>query len=348
MPLTGVITFHHVPNFGAFVQAWSLVQAIQKCGHLVEVVDYRPTAHMEKFRRKGLKSWRPSLGRWRMKRFMHQNLPLSPTVRTPAEVDALVRDGRYDTLVCGSDQVWLIDGVLPFDRTYFLGVGEGQPLRRISYAPSCGNIDSFGDDAKEVGRLLRDLDHVSVRDENAMRLVTQLGISDAQQVVDPSLIADLDPLVGPNPHHRKYIAVVGGMNPAAGRLVEAISTRRQLDVVAVGTRCSAAHCEKRFINPGEWVNWIAHAEGVVTSLFHGAAVSIALRRPFLAIDAGGRAFKLTDLLGRFNLESHFVSQCDGEYPGDDGWLDLNYSESGEVIQSAVEQSRLFLRKALDG
>jgi len=272
---------------------------------------------------------------------------MSRLAKTPEHVDAMLSEGRYDRLVCGSDQVWLINGNLPFDRTYFLGVGQGVSLRRVSYAPSAGNIESYGADSERVRELVHQLNAVSVRDQNTLKLINDLGVNGVQRVVDPSLLADFTPMIGPRPYDRDYIAVVGGTNPATERLVRATADRRKLAVVAVGTQCSSADTEKRFVDAGDWVTWLAHARGVITSLFHGAAVSIALRRPFLAIDAGGRAFKLTDLLDRFGLGDNFLSVRDAEYPVDDRWLDMNYDQVETVIQVDVKSSREFLRGALD-
>lgn len=39
----GILTFHHVANYGAMLQAYALQQAVQRLGHEAELIDYRPT-----------------------------------------------------------------------------------------------------------------------------------------------------------------------------------------------------------------------------------------------------------------------------------------------------------------
>lgn len=348
MPFTGLITLHHVPNFGAFIQSWSMVQTLRRLGHEVEVIDYRPPGNYLKYRRRGFRRCIPSLGRWRGHRFMEAQLPLSRTVRTPAQVDGLVESGRYDQLVCGSDQVWLKDNYRGFDRTYFLGVGKGVAVRRVSYAPSCGNLKSYGSDEDLARRLIGGLDAISVRDENTMNLVRALGIEDAVRVVDPSLLADFDELIGNRPLKQDYIAVTGPMNMATDQLIARLATRSQLTVLSVGTHCAAANHEKRYVHAGEWVNCLAHARMVITSLFHGAAVSIALRKPFIAVDTAGRAFKLTDLLGRFGMPERFVSVNGETNQLADRLIEMNYDPFEAAIRADVRTSMDYLKKALDG
>ena len=348
MALTGIVTYHHVPNFGAFIQAWSLTQAIQRLGHDVEVVDYRAPGHEAKFKRTGIKSLVPSPGRWRMNRFMLNNLPLSPTVRSAEEADKLIDTGRYDRLVCGSDQVWLKDPYLGFDRVFFLGVGETADVRRFSYAPSCGNLESYGEDTETARRLIGNLDAISVRDANTMAIVNSLGFSDVPRVVDPSLLADFDPLIGPKPFSHDYIVVTGRLNSAGEKMIRQYADLAKLKVVAAGTQCSTADINKKYTHAGEWVNLIKHAKLVITSLFHGAAVSVNLRKPFIAVDAAGRAFKLTDLLGRFSMTERFVPIENGEYPINPDLMDIDYSAAEPLLQADIASSRAYLKGALDG
>lgn len=348
MKRTGIITFHNVQNFGAFIQAWSLVQAVQTLGKQAEVIDYRPAGLETKFRRTNFRRFIPSLGRWRMRRFMTKNLPLSSVCSTAEDVDRLVESGRYESLICGSDQVWLVDGSIPFDRTYFLGIGRNCDARRISYAASCGNINTYGECTALVQELLSCLHRTSVRDLYSLSLIRSLGFSNVSHVVDPSLLADFSGMISDRPHWKSYLAVVGGMTPESCRLARRIADSRGLDLVAVGTRCAGADRESRFVNAGEWVNWIAHSEGVLTSLFHGAAVSIALRKPFMAIDSSGRAFKLLDLLSRFQLMERFSAAVDGEYKACSEFIEFDYSASEALISREVEASWNYLREALNG
>lgn len=351
MSSVGILTFHHAHNFGAVLQAWSLASAVAKLGHRVEVIDYRPVAGHEPARR----GWRrlvPSLGKMRMDSFVSRNIPLSPKVlNSPDEVDAYIGSQSYDALITGSDQVWMIFDHASVDRPYFLGVTAGKDVRRLSYAPSAGSMTSFGPYSPEVAPFLQVFDAISVRDGNTKTAVTELGIGPITRVVDPTLIADFKPLLRSNAPSAGTgdIIVVGKMDAAAERYIRLAAQSLGARVRAVGTRTSAADRQVPFASPADWLNAIGQARLVITSLFHGAAVSMALRRPFVALDCGGRAFKLTDLCAHFGISDRILLRRGQEdYAQDQGLLDLDYSELGPRIDKEAADSLSFLERAING
>lgn len=96
----GVITIHHVPNYGAFLQAWALATAIKQLGHSVEVIDYRPASAVEFYRRRSANSrFRilKSFAAWRSVRFMTKHLPLSPRCESADDLRSVA--SRYDAVV---------------------------------------------------------------------------------------------------------------------------------------------------------------------------------------------------------------------------------------------------------
>ncbi len=65
---------------------------------------------------------------------------------------------------------------------------------------------------------------------------------------------------------------------AADRYIRFAAKTLGCNVRAIGSRSGAADVQRPFASPTEWLNEIAGARLVITSLFHGAAVSMALRR----------------------------------------------------------------------
>ncbi len=98
MKRVGVLTFHHVHNFGAVLQAWSLSSAVRQLGHKVDVINYQPVIG-HSARRKGWRRFVPSLGKLQMDRFVRRHMPVSgaPLI-TPDAVDAHVDGQDYDAL----------------------------------------------------------------------------------------------------------------------------------------------------------------------------------------------------------------------------------------------------------
>lgn len=344
----GILTFHSVQNFGAVVQAWTTPRILLSLGLQPEVIDYRAVGHDVKFRRKGIKRLIPSIGGFRSDRFVRRAIPLSRERFTTHEgVDAYVRAQGFRALLTGSDQVWFRNDFVGFDRTYFLDLGDPQVTDRVSYAPSCGPITDLGPDTEQGRRILATYKAVSVRDANTLALARSLGRADAVEVLDPTLVGDLSPLIGRRPMAEPYMLVTGGMTDEAYALLQEIATKSGLKVIEIGRSCRFADKLHPFVDPQEWVNHIAHASLVASSLFHGCAVAIAFKRPFLALDTAGRGFKLMDMLGRLGLEDRFVPSDRlrmSEMPSD--LVTLDYARVNPMIDAKREISINFLRNAL--
>lgn len=349
MKRVGILTFHSVRNFGAVIQAWATPQLIRSMGAAPEVIDYRPVGHQLKSRRSGLRRYVPSIGGIRSDLFVRQKLPLSRSAFTSHEaVDKYVRENNFDVLLTGSDQVWYSNDVLGFDRVYFLDVGDPSVSARISYAPSAGPIRDLGDDHVQGQRILSTYKAVSVRDSNTLTLAGSVGRDDAVVVLDPTIVADLRPLVGKRPLQADYMLITGTMNANAYVLLGEIARREGLKVIEIGRSCPFADKSRPFVNPQEWVNHIAHASLVASSLFHGCAIAISLRRPFIALDTAGRGFKLVDMLRRLGMEDRFV-------PSDRLYIDalpddltsFNYQRANSTIERERDVSFEFLRSAVD-
>lgn len=347
----GILTFHHVHNFGAVWQAWSLCAAIRALGHDARVIDYRPPIGHQAPRR-GWRRLLPSPGRIRSQRFVRRHIPLTPRPLARAEeVDALVDSGAFDVLVCGSDQVWRIFEHQGMDRPYFLDVGTRPGVRRISYAPSAGDLASFGPFTEAVAASLARFDALSVRDANTATALAGAGFPEATRVLDPTLIADLSPHLSARPAAAggEEIVVVGRMDAAADRYIRFAAGKLGARVRAVGTRSGAADVQRPYASPVEWLNAIAGARLVITSLFHGAALALALRRPFVALDCGGRAFKLADLCGHLGVPERLLERGEAaDYARDADLL----AAPGPALESRLAEeaarSRAWLKEALDG
>jgi len=279
-----------------------------------------------------------------MGRFMEKNLPLTSLCRTKDDVARLVQARSYDSLVCGSDQVWMKDDYVGFDATYYLDVVGSTATRRISYAPSCGSMSSYGEHAEVVKRLLSRFNAISVRDRHTMQLLASLGITGTTLVIDPTLLADFTPLLQRRRIPSDYLAVVGPTDDAACKFIRSIADRLGLPIVALGTRCRVADHQKRFVHAGEWVTYLSAASFVVTSLFHGAALAIRFRKPFVALDTGGRGFKLVEFLARFGLEERFRRPAG--YTVEAQLLTMQYDSCEREIAAAIAGSVDYLNSAL--
>ncbi len=146
----GIITIHHVTNYGAVFQAYALSQALARRGADVEIIDYRPSIAVEWYRQRLWKNGRPNVTRhlWHrsFERFISGHLPLGPNV-FESDQDLSAGSLTYDAIVAGSDQIWCTgDGSFRgFDPAFFLSFCSNSDVAKFSYAASAGNTQSFGD-----------------------------------------------------------------------------------------------------------------------------------------------------------------------------------------------------------
>ena len=144
----GILTFHRVINYGAQLQAYALQNFLRINNHNAFIVDYWPS-----YRKNSLKyfSWKyfMSMGygqKWlylRSQLAFFSNRKRLRNTKKFVETHMLLSDiNKYDTLICGSDQIWRKIKFSPFydfDATYF-GQGQYNGTRVISYAASMGNV----------------------------------------------------------------------------------------------------------------------------------------------------------------------------------------------------------------
>lgn len=313
----GVVTFHHVVNYGAVLQAWALCDAIRQRGHEPEILDYRPYTARRYVLRALLQSrWNPrEVGRDAVKvvkflRFIHHRLPVSRRTFRQAEGLGGAAD-KYDAVLTGSDQVWNTRD-FGLDRSYFLGFVDPDQTRLGSYAPSAGATTDWGDDAPEVGALLRRFHHLSARDTPTKRLVSEVSGRDAVEVLDPTFLGRFDRLIDDRPiargSHLLIYQVVA--SPEMERRTRELKEALGLPAVVVGGRSPAADRECVAVSPQRWLGAVKNADFVVTHSFHGTIFAILYRTPFLVVPHKSGSMRLADLLKRAGVSERLLDPRD--------------------------------------
>jgi hypothetical protein len=105
----GVLTYHNGPNFGGYMQAWHLVNAIRGLGYDAAAVNYLDSAHFESNKihipLKDLASLKARVF-WALKKRGFRNIE-KEICRHPFTTDpAKVPWDQFNALVVGSDIVW--------------------------------------------------------------------------------------------------------------------------------------------------------------------------------------------------------------------------------------------------
>ena len=180
-----LFTYFAADNYGATLQAYSTIKALENLGHEVELVNYViPEPNRSVFKKILLYPKHLKFNSFRKKYFHHIS-------RYYSSYDELVKDPpKADCYLIGSDQTWNADISKQLAKGYFLNFGPNNILRG-SYSASIGKTvweDTEWIKKSDVQRGLDRFDFLSIREHSGNVLLKEEFGKDAVQVLDPVLL----------------------------------------------------------------------------------------------------------------------------------------------------------------
>lgn len=309
----GILTFHLGANYGAYLQAWCLTQAVRELGHDASLINYKNKVLLDS---NSLKPWvyrRPfrllhDFRKYRAFHKAHVHMRLEPFTSDPARVDW----NAYDAIVVGSDIVWNCE--LPYmgqDRSYFGQFQVAYRGRLIAYAPSIGPMNPSYAAPSWVAEGLKKFHSIAVRDANTQQFVeNQIG-SRPPLVVDPTWLATQTETaqLSYKPRTSREILLVYSF-PLKGRMVDEIkSFARKHNLLTVGVGYWQNWCDRNWpdVDPFEWVQLFRQAKYIVSGTFHGTLYAIREQRPFCLLANEGSDNKVSTALAITGLKNRHTS-----------------------------------------
>lgn len=250
-------------------------------------------------------------------------------------------DKKYDIVVVGSDEIWNV-GSKSFEHypQYF---GKGITAERIiSYAPSAGNTTE--DTFRASGMDFLSFDSLSARDERTVSLVTKFDARKVERVLDPTfLLEDYSEYLPEIRCEKDFIMVYSyGISKKEIKMVQDFAKKAGLPLYSIGTYNS--WCDRNMIvTPFEFLAYLKKAKYVITSTFHGTALSINFNKQFVVCVEGSE--KLKDLLRQFCLEKRIVTEA--QTISDLFCCEIDYDSVKSYRRSQAEKSMAYLAKALE-
>lgn len=202
---------------------------------------------------------------------------------------------KADIYICGSDQVWNNPLALTNTPAWFLAFGKKQ-TRRVSYAASIGREL----EKKEIPvfkHFLSLFDKISVREESTYSLCNRLGFYETKVTLDPTLLLPAKKYreitsktnIQSKPYLFMYILNISTEEEMYWNAVKKYLHRQNLELKIVYSSgyIQAQQLIKDYPNTlatiPEWINYIDHAQCIITTSFHGVVFCIKMHKPFLAI-----------------------------------------------------------------
>lgn len=321
----GILTHYDVNNQGAQLQLYALYTLLTDLGHEPVVLTYKknydfvpelelrnqislrsvPYILKHYLLAKGLSLTAHNVRKYiRNKRFRKQHFRFDSYCS--ADIDAAI---------VGADEVFSLE-LGPNMMMYGHGVNTD---RMIAYAPSfgqtdMGRIEKFH--CKElIGAGLKRFRHLSARDENTRRIITELTNRDALIVCDPVLLYrfPLESYSLPSGTPRQPYIVVYSYDARfiAHHEIQAVkqyAKRHGLKTVSVGT--FHKWCDVNIACDAlQWLKCIQGAQAVITDTFHGTIAAAITNCPMvISYSSTVNSSKMLDLISRLGLDERLMEK----------------------------------------
>lgn len=318
----GIFTLPMNKNYGGNLQAYALMQVIEKLGHNAVFVNRKfHHAHAKSSNQLYAKSvgLSPSIAN---KKFLDNNLPLitKPFFHSH-ELKNEIHQYNFDALIVGSDQVWRPQYAKEILSDFFFGfLPTDSAIKRLSYAASFGSDKwEYDDDNQAMAvDLIKRFDAVGVREDAAVTMCGTELKSSATHVLDPTMLLDSDHYAKKfNLNERRtnddyLLNYVLDINDDKEIVIKGLSNDLGLDALSVNgkifERVNALNSTDGDQSVEGWLASFYKAKYIVTDSFHGVAFSILFNKPFLAYANPARGMaRFTSLLNMFGLQDRLVT-----------------------------------------
>ena len=365
MKKIGILTYHTGYNYGASLQAYALMTTINKIVGNCEIINFETENFLssrEMFSRnpKSLKEIIKVLTRLPYKKdlikrqklfdaFTEKYLIKSKLYRTEAEV--IKNSENYDTIICGSDQIWNMDESSRYAANWIYFLNFPKKQRRISYAASFGKWVNKADNYKDKFiPWLKEFDKLSVRETSGVEYLRKKGLN-VSLCIDPTLLLDkeeYEKICAPKQISKKYILLFS-WNCSKGVINAAKIISRKLGMpvfnIVPPPRAMFSSIERKLdVGPCEFISMIKNAEFIITNSFHGTVFSTIFHKPYISVYDDKPDVRMESLLKQLNFTNH-LQNADN--------IDMNcifntdFSDLEEKINLVREDSLNYLKESLN-
>lgn len=353
MKRVATITYSWSQNWGAILQTYALNEFLVRSGYPAEIINYRNFDEKIINTVKSVPDGISCLlhygqGKKRIEKFneFRSNVLRLTECKYLNEEELRAVNDQFDVFITGSDQIWNIGrGV---NRNFYLHFADDSKTK-LSYAGSFGVSEIPPEHREATLKGLKNLDHISVREESGARIVESfLGVTPSV-VVDPVFLLsgkqweEVCDYTGADKPRKPYIFVYPTqVTPLLKETVRYYRKKYHWDVISpfyIGTGKV-----RKDIGPLEFVSLIRNARLVIGSSFHALAFSLIFEKDFLVIPHTSTGSRVRDLATRLNLSDRIITESDS-IAGSVGNVD--YSEARPVIRKMISDSKEWLLNAIE-
>ena len=364
MQKIGILTFWNVPNYGAYMQAYALQKTlgeifpkddVRQIAYLnprhfnvyygIVNTDYRyflinPRFYCNLFHRL------VNQGKIEQLKSFFQYFEQIPHTRPFSAVE--LSQEKFDAVVLGSDIVWdYKQGIFGNDR--FLFGNDFKSDKIISYAASFGTVKAGDTPPAYVMSGLKNMNAISVRDENSAQLVKQYTGKDALVVLDPTLLMDANDDKFVKPDMDNYIVVYGSsFTPELIRGAREYADKHNLKLVCLDSLDDTfdwcdVNVSQDGLTPFAWCGYFKHAKAIFTCTYHGLLFGLIFQKRIIFSPTQFILDKASSLIDYLNLCEVLVEMKGFAEKADWEW---DYAQIQPKFDVLKEKSLAFLKESL--
>ena len=364
-----LITLHRVKNYGSVLQTYATQYVLEKMGYEVEIVDYYPSRYTFIGMLKRIKNQNSLLKKnvlirlaarmiiipsyvLRFKtfnKFIHKYLNLSQQTYKTFE-DLTENVPNAEIYITGSDQVWNSEWNGGIDKPLFLGFVPDNK-RKIAYAASFGMKELPKNEIKDIKALLQRYNNISLREKSGVDILKSMGIKNAVNVVDPTLLLSGDEwrkLSSNKYNNKKYILVYNlNRNKNIDSYAKNLSQKTGLKIIYLSYQLHEFYKEGKMVcNPKveDFISLIDNASYVISDSFHATAFSINFNKEFIIVYPDKYSNRLQNILGILKLENRVAKDANDMKVVNNL---INYKEVNRKLQSIREESLDWLKNSME-
>lgn len=359
----GIITFHAAFNYGSMLQAYALQTFLEKHGHQVEIINYRPEVQKKTYskplrwngRGNVILSFKRILftpievcklyRKWSLfNSFLYKYLHLTKEYGSLAELEK--QKFKIDLLITGSDQIWNTDA-FDFSEAYFGSFLKGK-IAKIAYAPSMGPTPET-QNCDYLRKLLQGFTAVSVREERTQHFLLSNNIrNDVTVVLDPTMLLeeeDYRKLYGEKPLIQGdyiFYYTPGGARHEFLKIADNLGEEYNMPVIVENSYTpgdlNRYHHIKSYsaVGPSEFLNLVKNAKVVCGASFHLMVFAIIFKKNFYCIN-GDVDSRLNNLMKITGNQDKIISTQ----------LSMNVPKTKSHLREYKKQSEHFLLNSIN-
>lgn len=247
---------------------------------------------------------------------------------------------EYDYYLSGSDQVFNPISCFP---TFFLDFAKERE-KRITYAVSMGTTNIPQKNEDRFSKYLNNFDYISVREKDNCEIIKKYSNANTTVNIDPTFLLSVEQwrqLECPYTIKEPYILIYSiYWDKKINKEVMALHKKTGLKVYVLSTGLNRVWGNKKIFDAGvqEFLWLIDHAKYIITSSFHGVAMSTIFNKQFSAVIDPSKPSRIKGLFDTLEIDNIPIEDLSDK--------SIEYNKVNANIKAEQIRSDNYLRQVL--